>query len=293
MSHTLVGASDGMSVAARGLARHALGVMGTVVSTALPAMDDRVDVVARVWDWFREVDDRFSPFKPDSEVSRYAEGRLPEDALSADLREILGACEIARVATGGVFDIRRHRADGRPDPTGLVKGWSVDRAGDILRDAGIADFGITAGGDTLVSGRPTPASAWRIGVVNPVRPDRVAVVLEVTDLAVATSGTTERGRHIHDGRTGAIAGDELLSMTVAGPTLATADAYATAAFAMGLGGLAWVDGIPGHAACAITATGRRVSTPRFEALTAPPRVHGAAMLPRDDRPTPGGTDRAA
>ena len=103
--------------------------MGTVVSLALRAQDDRADAVAAVWDWFREVDDRFSPFKPGSEVSRYADGRIPERSLSRDLREVLDACEAARQVTGGVFDIRGHRADRRPDPTGLVKGWSVDRRG--------------------------------------------------------------------------------------------------------------------------------------------------------------------
>jgi thiamine biosynthesis lipoprotein len=267
--------------------------MGTVVSLAVREADDRDEVVTAVWDWFREVDERFSPFKPESEVSRYAEGRLPDRSLSHDLREILDACETARLVTGGVFDIRRHRADGRPDPTGLVKGWSVDRAAGILRDAGIADLGITAGGDTLVRGSPVPGQGWRVGVVNPLRSDRVAVVLEVTDLAIATSGTVERGRHIRDGRTGAMPVGDLLSTTVIGPSLATADAYATAAFAMGVEGLAWAETIPGYAACAITADGRRLWTDGFAALTGPLAARAAAMLPRDDRPTRGGAERVA
>ena len=156
-------------------------------------------------------------------------------------------------------------------------------------------MGIGAGGDTLVLGTPAPGQAWRVGVVHPTRHDRVAVVLRVTDLAVATSGTTERGRHIHDGRTGGTPGDDLLSMTVVGPTLATADAYATAAFAMGIDGLAWARDVPGHAACAITADGRRLWTARFADLTTHEAVPGSVgyAAVRHDPPTLGGADHPA
>src|SRR5207244_2604011 len=65
-----------------------------------------------------------------------------------------------------------------------------------------------------------------------------AAVVEATDLAVATSGAYARGDHVLDPHTaGPPAG--VLSVTVAGPDLATADAYATAAFAMGTAGPAW------------------------------------------------------
>ena len=85
-------------------------------------------------------------------------------------------------------------------------------------------------------------------------------MLRVRDLAVATSGLYERGGHIVDGRTGTVPSG-LRSVTVVGPTLALADAYATAAFAMGEDGLAWVAAQPGFGAVGITTADRLVWTP--------------------------------
>jgi thiamine biosynthesis lipoprotein len=75
-------------------------------------------------------------------------------------------------------------------------------------------------------------------------------VLLVTDLAVATSGTYEKGTHIYDPHTGAPA-TELLSMTIVGPSIVEADVYATAAFAMGLAGLDFIERRAGYEAYAI------------------------------------------
>lgn len=85
------------------------------------------------------------------------------------------------------------------------------------------------------------------------------------DLAVATSATYERGEHIIDPRTGR-APRALMSMTVVGPDLTRADAYATAAYVMGWDGLRWVAGIPGFAGYAITEQGRVVMTTAMDAL---------------------------
>ena len=108
---------------------------------------------------------------------------------------------------------------------------------------------------------------WKVGVAHPFAPDAVALVLQGDDLAVATSGTTERGHHITDPRTG-VAADELLTVTVAGPELARADAYATAAFAMGLEGLRWVDALPGYCAAGITHDARLVTTRGLDRIRA-------------------------
>ena len=93
----------------------------------------------------------------------------------------------------------------------------------------------------------------------------MAAVLRTRDLAVATSGSYERGPHIVDPRTGrAPAG--VASVTVLGPDLATADAYATAAFAMGVEGPAWTAGLDDYDALTILADGRVLSTPGVAAL---------------------------
>jgi thiamine biosynthesis lipoprotein len=165
-----------------------------------------------------------------------------------------------RDRTGGFFDPRAHRADGRPDPTGVVKGWAVDEALALLRLAGARNVQVNAGGDLVAAGEPEPGRAWRIGIRHPDHADRVAGVLEVRDLAVATSGLYERGGHIVDPHTGRVASG-LRSLTVVGPRLAIADAYATAGFAMGVAGIAWVGRQPGHGAVGITEDDRVIWTP--------------------------------
>jgi thiamine biosynthesis lipoprotein len=83
---------------------------------------------------------------------------------------------------------------------------------------------------------------------------------------VATSGTYERGDHVIDPHT-AKPPVGVLSVTVTGPQLATADAYATAAFAMGEAGPDWTARLPrGYAAMTILADERVLSTPGFPAI---------------------------
>lgn len=234
--------------------------MGTVVSLALPEGGARSVVAAAAFAWLHEVDRRFSPFRPDSEVSRLIRGELTEAGMSDDLREVLDLAEAVRLLSDGAFDIRGHRPDGRPDPTGLVKGWAIERAAAILVAGGVRRLALNAGGDVVVRGGRAAGVPWRIGVAHPDGP-ATALVLEADDLAVATSGRLERGEHIRDARTGVVAPAGLLSLTVAGPSLARADGYATGAFAMGEAGVRWTLGLPGYGAAAITADGRLVTTP--------------------------------
>src|SRR4029077_1881576 len=98
--------------------------------------------------------------------------------------------------------------------------------------------------------------AWRVGIQHPRLRDQVAAVVEGTDLAVATSGTYARGEHVLDPHT-RCAPTGVLSVTITGPDLARADAYATAAFAMGERGAQWTGGLPtGYDAMTILADDR-------------------------------------
>lgn len=239
--------------------------MGTMISLYLPDGGAGSSAADAVFDWFHEVDERFSPYKPESEVSRVIAGDIPLAQVSADLAEVVEIADAVEVLSGGAFDIRGFRPDGRPDPTGVVKGWSVDRAGAILTAAGVDRFFISAGGDVLVRGGQEWGVPWKIGVAHPFAPDAVALVLRANDLAVATSGTTERGHHIMDPHSGQAA-DELLTVTVTGPDLARADAYATAAFVMGREGLRWIEALPGYDAAGITHDARLVSTRGLDRL---------------------------
>lgn len=210
-----------------------------------------------VFAWLRWVDATFSTYRADSEICRLERGELALADAHPLVREVLGQCERLRERTGGFFNLR---AAGRLDPSGLVKGWAVDRAAALLDRAGCTRFCIDAGGDLRLRGGP-----WRVGIRHPHRRRRLAGVIAVTDAAVATSGTYERGRHIVDPHTGRPAIDAL-SVTIVGPDLATADAYATAAFAMGESGPRWTAGLDGYDAMTILPGDRVLSTPGFVAL---------------------------
>ena len=230
-------------------------VMGTTVSIDVraPFVDEATLDAAIAW--FHDVDRRFSPFRPDSEVSRVRVGTLAFADAAPDVRAMFTLADELRDRTGGYFDPRGFRDDGLPDPTGVVKGWAVDEGVSILRLAGARNVQVVAGGDLVAVGEPEPGRPWRIGIRHPDDETKVAAVLRVRDLAVATSGLYERGAHIRDPHTREVP-TGLRSITVVGPTLAIADAFATAGFAMGEAGIEWVGRQPGFGALGITASDR-------------------------------------
>ncbi len=226
--------------------------------------------VAAAFEHLHDVDRRFSWYRDDSEIRRLDRGELDGSAASPDVRGVLRTCEELREATGGIFDVRGHRPDGSLDPSGYVKGWAIEGSAEILRAAGIRDFCLDVGGDVVAAGEPEPGRGWRVGIRHPELARGTAAVLEVRDLAVATSGGYERGAHIRDPRTGAPPVG-LASITIVGSSLARADVHATIAFAMGLDGIAWAARQPGLEVLAITA-GRRVRwTPGLDDLLVVPR----------------------
>jgi thiamine biosynthesis lipoprotein len=125
------------------------------------------------------------------------------------------------------------------------------------------NFCINAGGDIAVRGQPSAGEAWQVGVRHPVLDDKLALVLPVRGpLGIATSATYERGAHIIDPRVAAPT-TELASATVVGPDLGVADAYATAAFVMGVDAIDWIETRPGYHAYLITHDGTTCWSSRF------------------------------
>ena len=248
--------------------------MGTVVGIDVrdPLVSDAA--VDAAIDWLADIDARFSPYRATSEVSRLGRGEIELDDASPDVRFVLTRCEALRVETGGFFDVRGPGLRGGLDPSGYVKGWAVEEAAHILEAAGARNYTINAGGDVILRGRPAPDRAWIVGIRHPLEVDQVVARLAIEPglghWAVATSGLYERGEHIVSPPTGRRP-EGLLSMTVAGPSLALADAYATAAFAMGGDGLAWLAARPDYAGYAIDCDLRPSWTLPFETLLAAAR----------------------
>jgi FAD:protein FMN transferase len=226
-------------------------IMGTAVGIDTRDPDIPVAAVDEAFASLRAADARFSTYKPESEVSRLGRGELTLAECSLQLRRVMALSEQLRFDSLGHFDVRGHRADGGLDPSGVVKGWAVEEAAWILDAAGARNYAINAGGDILVRGGPQPGEPWRIGIRHPLESNAVAHVIELRNGAVATSGAYERGEHLINPLNSAVPRD-WLSLTVIGPSLSVADAYATTAYAMGLPGLAWVSAHPGYRALGIT-----------------------------------------
>ncbi len=193
--------------------------------------------------WLHWVDHTFSPYRADSQVSRLNRGELAAERLHPDVRSVLDRCEQLKQETGGYFDIAAtyrtrtrpvagYGGEGSVDPSGFVKGWAIAGAAERLRAAGAENFSVNAGGDAFLSGHPDGDLRWRVGIQHPRSPADIAMTLGLHNMAIATSGTYVRGEHIID-PIGGGAPTGLLSVTIVGPDIATADAYATAAFAMG------------------------------------------------------------
>ena len=220
-------------------------VMGTVFVVETPEKTNEA-VVDEVFRWFDWVERMFSVHRVDSEISRIDRGELDLDTCDPQVRGVLTRCEGLRERSGGAFE---HRSAGRRlDPSAFVKGWSVDRAGLILRLAGVDTWRVNAGGDVLCSLRSSGSPSTRVGLRHPEHPHQIAAVLTIANGAVATSGEYERGAHMwgcHEGKT-------LRSVSVVGPELGVADALATALFVAGEPAPPWMDRFPGYGVLALT-----------------------------------------
>ncbi|MFI1050225.1 FAD:protein FMN transferase [Streptomyces griseoruber] len=245
------------SAAAPAAVRHAEEVMGTVFSfdvrggepqAVRVALDEAVASLHRV----NEV---FSTYCEGSQVSRMARGELTVGECDPEVAEVLELGAEAERASDGWFSLRY---EGRLDPTGIVKGWATERAARLISGVpGVSGVSVNGGGDVQLLGVPGPERPWRVGVSDPLRPGGLAAVVSAAgadELAVATSGTAERGAHIVDPRTGRSAVTDLVAVTVVAPRLTWADCWATAAFAMGSReALAWLESLPDVEALLITA----------------------------------------
>jgi thiamine biosynthesis lipoprotein len=234
--------------------------MGMPISLALRGrhIDDEraLDAWAEAMATLHDVDRVFSTYRPDSHVSRLDRGEVTLVACPPEVLEVLALGERWRLESHGAFDVRRRGTDGEPhlDPSGVVKGWAVERAARPLRLLEDTDFCLSAGGDMVCVARPGSA-AWRIGIEDPLDPARLVAVVPIRQGAVATSGLAHRGAHITDARTGRVPA-AVASVTVVADDLVRADLDATAAFALDDQAAAWLRE-RGSTGVVIWADGRR------------------------------------
>lgn len=219
------------------VAKHVLHCMGTVFSFDVRTPGFDATVFARIDDVLHDLDARFSTYRDDSEISRIDDGRLNEADASTDVQWVLRRCAELEIETDGYFSAH---ATGRLDPSGYVKGWAIETASHLLAAAGSTSHCVNGGGDAQCAGEAAPGEPWRVGIAHPLRQGELVGVVAGNDLAVATSGSAERGAHVIDPHTGR-APTALASITVVGRRIAEVDAYATAAFAMDDGAREWLE----------------------------------------------------
>jgi thiamine biosynthesis lipoprotein len=204
----------------------------------IEALDDRFneacDMAAH---FYREIDQKFSTYKLDSEVSLLRSGKLEIDRTSAEIKLVWNKCLELRDLTQRAFD--PWAVPGGFDPSGFVKGWAAQESLRFFNEKGINHIQINAGGDVVVRGGIDADTPWNIGVRHPDQIDAIAKNFELFDGAIATSGTYERGAHIIDPRVG-VPAVGARAATVIGPDAGIADALATAIVVDGRDAVNWL-----------------------------------------------------
>jgi len=228
-------------------------IMGMPISLAVLDESVRAQDMDTVFAAFVAVDAQFSPFKNDSEVSRFNRGEVSAKDFTPRMREVIALCERTRWETSGYFDI--NRPDGTVDPCGMVKGWAIKNAARQLAGMGFSNFCVEAGGEIQCQGVNDSGGEWTVGIRNPFLRDEIVKVIQPRGYGVATSGNYIRGYHIYDPHTGSHVSGDVVSLTVIGPDVLEADRYATAAFAMGRQGIHFIERMPGLEGYEIDATG--------------------------------------
>lgn len=123
---------------------------------------------------------------------------------------------------------------------GIAKGYVVDQGMAALRQAGIEDALIDAGGDIRAIARADGKRFWNVGIVDPQQINRLAAVVRVSNAALSTSGNYEvfftadrRLFHIINPHTG-YSPTRYSSVTVVAREAIESDAMGVAAFSMDL-----------------------------------------------------------
>lgn len=221
------------------------------------------DIFKKVFNYFIYVDEKFSIYKPDSEISKINRGEIQPENFTEDIKIVLKLSEETKKQTNGYFNIQQ--PDGSVDPSGLVKGWAIYNASHILDKEGFANYYIDAGGDVQVK-RSREQEPWTVGIKNPFNEHEIVKVLHVFTEGVATSGTYIRGQHVYNPHNIGEELTEIVSLTVIGPNIYDADRFATAAFAMSREGVELIEKLPGFEAYSIDKNGHATYTSGFNKL---------------------------
>jgi FAD:protein FMN transferase len=219
--------------------------------------------LADVFSYFMYIDEVFSPFKPESLVSKMNRNQLRQKEQTTDFKKVFELCEQTKQETDGYFDAYH---SGVFDPSGIVKGWAIHNVAEQLHAKGFQNFSVEVGGDIQTSGQNEKKKKWRVGIRNPFNVQQLVKVVHLENNGIATSGTYERGQHIYNPKRTQQNLDEIVSLTVVGPNIYEADRFATAAFAMQRQGIHFIEKLPRLEAYMIDKNGIGTMTTGFDTL---------------------------
>lgn len=219
--------------------------------------------INEVFSYFHYIDEKFSTYKKNSEISQVNKRQLKEPDFSDEMKEILFLCEETKKETSGYFDIKRN---GILDPSGLVKGYAINHGANILKNKGFKNIYVEIAGDIQVFGKDENSENWKIGIQNPFNLDEVIKVVSLSNKGIATSGTYTRGNHIYNPKSKS-KNKDIISVTIIGPNVYEADRFATAIFAMGEKGLDFLATLNGFEGYIIKRDKKAIYTKGFERYT--------------------------
>jgi len=182
------------------------------------------------------VDQLFSTYLPDSQVSRLRRGEIAIDEADQLVQQVWQACLEIKELSEGAFD--PWAVPGGFDPSGYVKGWAADLVSEQLTKQGAKHIQVNAGGDISVRGGKDANTPWKLAVAHPSIKGEISKLYSITTGAIATSGSAERGDHIIDPHSKTFAVGAR-SATVIGPDAGMSDALATALVVSGRDGASW------------------------------------------------------
>jgi thiamine biosynthesis lipoprotein len=235
-------------------------LMGMPITIEIIDSKANQKMIDEVFLYFYYVDQKFSVYKKDSETTKINRQEIKSDKYSLDMKIVLFLSDVTKNETDGYFDVYHQ---GSLDPSGLVKGWAIFNASKILKNFGLKNYYIEAGGDIQAFGRNSFGQKWRVGIRNPFDIHQIVKVVEISDMGIATSGTYFRGQHIYNHKS-LISASDLLSLTVIGPDIYQADRFATAAFAMGKKGINFINRLAGFEGYSIDDQGTALYTSGFD-----------------------------
>ena len=207
---------------------------------------------------FHRIDKLVSAYRHSSEISKLNAKKLRLEEVSPLTKKILSICDQTKKETNGYFDIV---VEGHLNPSGLLVGFALQEAVELLHKKGYKNFYISSGNDLYVSGYKN-GSKWKVELPNPSPKQIRKQGLYLSNKAVSTSGQGEKGIVVYNPLRKRIVND-VLSVTVVSDSALDSDRFSTAGFAMGEKGIDFLERVEGVEAFMVLRDGNELLTSRF------------------------------